>query len=224
MQLPTKTFLLAVLAGTSSAGRLIQREDIGTAAIIGTFTDSNCQTGQSDYSETVKDNWGTCRNLPGSSMKVWWLAKGCTGKSVLACLILFPNRDDPLRPLSAHELTYLQFLLLRVDSARPNLITMSMIGTHVSIRAMTWLGGYTAIRGGSTVQSTTQRTIVYYSSDPWKGYLGWRRAKLCIENIVDVQMHSSSNRDFVFLISILVWDLRIVGTGSVTLLITVETV
>jgi len=82
MQLSTKTLLLAVLAGTSSAGRLIPREELGTAAIIGTFTDSNCQTGQTDLSDTVKENWGTCRNLPGSSMKIWWTAKGCTGKSI----------------------------------------------------------------------------------------------------------------------------------------------
>jgi hypothetical protein len=82
MQLPTKTILLTALVGTSSAGRLISREELGTAAIIGTFTDSNCQIGQADHSDTVKENWGICRNLPGSSMKIWWTAKGCTGKYI----------------------------------------------------------------------------------------------------------------------------------------------
>lgn len=80
MQFAIKTILVAVLAGTSYAGSVIPRENIGTAAIIGTFTDKNCQVGQTDYSQTVGDHWGTCRNLPGSSMKIWWLAKGCTGK------------------------------------------------------------------------------------------------------------------------------------------------
>jgi hypothetical protein len=79
LSLSTPTLLLALAVGTSSAASVIARQDLGTVAIIGTFTDTACRAGQTDYSQTALNHWGTCSNLPGNSMKIWWLAKGCTG-------------------------------------------------------------------------------------------------------------------------------------------------
>ncbi|KAH7138432.1 hypothetical protein B0J11DRAFT_563416 [Dendryphion nanum] len=44
-----------------------------TKGIFATFDDANCGVNQRDVSDTN----GGCHELPGQSMKIWWLRKGC---------------------------------------------------------------------------------------------------------------------------------------------------
>jgi hypothetical protein len=46
-----------------------------TKGIIGVFDDASCGVNQKDFSDTDR----TCHELPGQSMKIWWLKKGCGG-------------------------------------------------------------------------------------------------------------------------------------------------
>lgn len=46
-----------------------------TKGIIGVFDDTACSVNQKDLSDTDR----TCHVLPGQSMKIWWLEKGCGG-------------------------------------------------------------------------------------------------------------------------------------------------
>ena len=46
-----------------------------TKGIIGVFDDPSCGVNQKDFSDTER----TCHELPGQSMKIWWLKKGCGG-------------------------------------------------------------------------------------------------------------------------------------------------
>ncbi|ORY15455.1 hypothetical protein BCR34DRAFT_585099 [Clohesyomyces aquaticus] len=86
MHLSTPTLLLALLAGTSSASRLISRQYLGTTAIIGTFQDGHCAGGQLDDSDTVNNHYGHCREFPDGhniGMKIWWLKEGCTETAIV---------------------------------------------------------------------------------------------------------------------------------------------
>ncbi|KAI0443708.1 hypothetical protein F4803DRAFT_549809 [Xylaria telfairii] len=66
------TTLIAVFASTALASpQLNVRKD--TAGIFGIFDDSNCSVNQRDMSDAN----GNCHELPGKSMKIWWLKKGC---------------------------------------------------------------------------------------------------------------------------------------------------
>ncbi|KAI0443707.1 hypothetical protein F4803DRAFT_296952 [Xylaria telfairii] len=71
------TVLFTSLVSPVLGGRLISRNDVGTAAIIGVFDQPGCTGSQTDLSQSAGEHWGTCSNLPGRSMKVWWAAKGC---------------------------------------------------------------------------------------------------------------------------------------------------
>ncbi|KAJ2891787.1 hypothetical protein MKZ38_010728 [Zalerion maritima] len=96
MQLPTTALLLAFFAGASSAGRLVPRTNNGMAAILGAFSDTNCHSEQTDFSQSADGNWGTCTSLGGSSMKIWWLAKGCE--------ILTFNKDRECSTVPSHNI------------------------------------------------------------------------------------------------------------------------
>lgn len=52
---------------------LAERGKYDPAIAFATFTDSSCSAGQVDYHRAD----GTCNDLPGQSMKIWWLASGC---------------------------------------------------------------------------------------------------------------------------------------------------
>jgi hypothetical protein len=82
---PTTIFVLALSATAAiatpvspAAGDPIDF----TAAIIGTFNGGTCSSNQQDWSDSVDlfRGSGTCHELPGSSMKIWWVKKGCLGK------------------------------------------------------------------------------------------------------------------------------------------------
>lgn len=61
-----------------------ERGKYDPAIAFATFTDSSCSSGQVDYHQAD----GICNNnLPGQSMKIWWLASGCRSTSGSSPLI-----------------------------------------------------------------------------------------------------------------------------------------
>ncbi|KAJ2896766.1 hypothetical protein MKZ38_005254 [Zalerion maritima] len=83
MQFSITAALTLALAGTSLAAPASPSNPLSeiatrsgeyqTAGIVGYFGDTSCANGQTDASSAD----GECRELPGKSMKIWWLAKGC---------------------------------------------------------------------------------------------------------------------------------------------------
>ncbi|KAH7083419.1 hypothetical protein BKA63DRAFT_152930 [Paraphoma chrysanthemicola] len=65
------------LASPTPSQALTQRDS--TVAIIGTFADARCTAGQKDWSDGVAKmpGVGTCHELPGEGVKMWWARKGC---------------------------------------------------------------------------------------------------------------------------------------------------
>jgi len=80
-----QTLLLALAATAAASPPPLQRDS--TAAIIGTFSNGACSAGQQDWSDAVAapPGPGTCHELPGDSMKIWWVKKGCLGTYIVLC-------------------------------------------------------------------------------------------------------------------------------------------
>lgn len=83
----TALALCALLTPTTSAPAsdaftqdIFVRDD--TASIIGTFTDAYCLQNQRDDSGAVLpgERTGQCKELPGQSMRIWWIKKNCYGE------------------------------------------------------------------------------------------------------------------------------------------------
>ena len=79
----TFSYLLLLALTASSLATppqsLAQRDS--TTAIIGTFNDARCTSGQKDWSNAVPvmPGPGACQELPGEGLKLWWAKKGCLG-------------------------------------------------------------------------------------------------------------------------------------------------
>lgn len=77
--LTTTAALIALPLLVSASPALTSRDD--TTAIIGTFSDAHCTQNQRDDSAGMPfpQHYGPCKELPGQSMKIWWLKKFCPG-------------------------------------------------------------------------------------------------------------------------------------------------